>query len=289
MDIRTIVILLVEVSLALIVCSVGLQARWSDLFTALRRPGALLRAFLAVNVIVPLAAAATAMMLPIEPVLRVGLVAMAIAPISPSVAGNLHKPGVDPSQALAVYAALLLLSTAAVPATLALLRLLGTSATIVPTGEIVRLAILSGLVPLFAGLALASFWPDHARRLAPIAALTGNLMLVPAMPAIAWHFRSEILALLGSGLPAAILVTMSAGLAAGHWLGGPSPAGRNALAIAAISRHPGIAALIIRANFDDGRAMLVVVLFMLFGVIGCAAYAGLTREARRLPSPHPAE
>ena len=67
------------------------------------------------------------------------------------------------------------------------------------------------------------------------------------------------------------LLVMSVALQA-HWRGGPGAANRMALAMAAASRHPGIAGLIVHHTFDDQRAMLAVLLFLLNSVVISAAY-----------------
>ena len=99
------------------------------------------------------------------------------------------------------------------------------------------------------------------------------------------HFRlptvgelSAIVGLIGDGSVLAIIVTVAAGLAAGHWLGRPNPANSNALAVAAAIRHPGIAALIVHANFTDPRVMMAVVLFLLTSVIVSTVYQKLAKR-----------
>jgi BASS family bile acid:Na+ symporter len=289
LDLKTIISLLIQISLGLIVASCGLRARWHDLFGAFREPLFVLRGVFAINLVVPCVAVATMLMLPVDPIIRVGVVAMAIAPISPAVASKMRQARSEVSHAIGLYAALLLVSTAAVPATIALLRYMGAGATLVPTGDIVGLAIRSGLLPLVAGLAIGSSLPRASLRLAAAANLAGTLILLPIMAVIVWHFRDGIVALLGSGVPAAILATVAAGLAVGHCVGGASLGERQAIAGAATMRHPGIAALIVHANFDDGSAMLAVVLFLLIGVAGSALYSAWPRKISPAPVTRAAE
>jgi bile acid:Na+ symporter, BASS family len=81
-----------------------------------------------------------------------------------------------------------------------------------------------------------------------------------------------MLELLGDGTLLAIMVTVAVGIAAGSLLGRPNPANSTALAMAAGTRHPGIAALIVHANFSDPRVMLTVLLFLLTGIVMTLAY-----------------
>lgn len=83
---------------------------------------------------------------------------------------------------------------------------------------------------------------------------------------------SAIAALIGDGSVFAIAVTVSAGLLAGHLLGGPAIANSNALAVASAIRHPGIAALIAHQNFSDHHVMLAVILFLMTSVILVTLY-----------------
>ena len=55
-----------------VVASVGLRAQWRDLFAALHRPMMVVRGFLAINIVVPVVATAVMLILPVEPMLRVG-------------------------------------------------------------------------------------------------------------------------------------------------------------------------------------------------------------------------
>jgi BASS family bile acid:Na+ symporter len=78
--------------------------------------------------------------------------------------------------------------------------------------------------------------------------------------------------LVGDGTVVVINLTVLAGIAAGHWLGGPNPSHRAALAQAAATRHPGIAALIAHRNFDNPQVVLAIMLFLLVSVVLSALY-----------------
>lgn len=57
-------------------------------------------------------------------------------------------------------------------------------------------------------------------------------------------------------LKISIPIFVVAGMAAGHFLGGPRPADRIALAIATPARHPGLAVAIAQSNYPE-RSRLV--------------------------------
>ena len=272
MSIQALLPLIVQASLALIVASVGLQAQWRDLQCVVRRPGVLLRAILAVNLVVPLVAVLALLALPVEPAVKAGIVIMAVSPLAPLAPGKMLKAGAGQSIVVGLYFTLIVIAVLLVPATLALLSwMFGVEATL-PVGIIAGFVFSTVLLPLAVGLLIATLLPRHAAALARWAYILGMLILLPLVIAIVWRTGSQLLGLFGDGTVAAIVVTVAAGLAAGHLLGGPDPANRMALAAAAATRHPGIAALVANRNFDDRRVMLAVILFLLVSILVSAVY-----------------
>jgi BASS family bile acid:Na+ symporter len=289
MEITTLISLIVQVSLILIVASVGLQARWRDLAFALSRPGLLLRGLIAVNLVVPLTATLFVLVLPVEPATKAGIVLMAVSPLAPFVPGKMIKAGAQASVAVGLYFALIMLAVLIVPATVALLDLLFPVEVSVPVVAIARFVLVSVLLPLAGGLVLAALLPSRAALLAKAAHLAGLVLLLPLVIGILALAGGQMLALIGNGTLAAIIVTVLAGVAAGHLLGGPEAGNRMALAAAASTRHPGIAALVAQRNFDDRGVMLAIVLFLLVSLVVGAVYLSWARrrldgDARRAPA-----
>jgi len=110
--------LLLSLSLAGLVLTVGLRATVDDLLYVIRRPGLLGRVVVAVEVIPPLAAALLVWFLPIAPVVKAGLMLMAISPVPPLVPGKELNIGARKEFAYGVYVAMALLTIVAVPLTL---------------------------------------------------------------------------------------------------------------------------------------------------------------------------
>jgi len=74
-----------------------------------------------------------------------------------------------------------------------------------------------------------------------------------------------------------MIAFVAAGLAIGHWLGGPDANDRTVLALSTASRHPAIALSIAKANFpDEPRLGAAIVLFLLVNLV-----VGFTYLARR--------
>jgi BASS family bile acid:Na+ symporter len=99
-------------------------------------------------------------------------------------------------------------------------------------------------------------------------------ILIAAAPAI-WT-------LIGNGTIIALAAFVFFGLAIGHYLGGPKPENRTALALATASRHPGIALALAQANFPEQKlAMAAVLLYLL--VNAAVSFPYLLSTKRRQP------
>ncbi|MFL6844528.1 MAG: bile acid:sodium symporter family protein [Allosphingosinicella sp.] len=273
MDLSTILSALVQISTMLIIFSIGLQSRWSDLLHAVARPRLLFGGFIAVYVAVPLAAFACVMLLPIEPAVKIGIVAMALSPLAPVVPGKMLDCGAESSYVVGMYVALLILAVPVVPATLALVTTVSGGTASIHPWTVAFLVVTSILLPLLAGIFLGGVVPAAAGRIAPIvrAGAFGTVAILVALLLIAAH--RQLLDCVGNGTLLAIVVAELAGLVCGHLIGGPDPGERMALGQAAASRHPGLAVLIIKQSFEIDPPMLAaVLLYLVVGVVISALY-----------------
>jgi len=279
MDAKELVPLVAQGALCLIIASIGLQARARDVLAAMRNTDLVLKGLLAVNIIVPLAALIICSILPIDPLIKIGIVIMAVSPMAPLVQMKMQKAGLDTSQAVGLYVALILSAILFVPATVALLSALYPTHASISVAAVGKMVFVTTLLPVAVGLAIGNWAPNFARRAAPIVLITGFIAVLLLAVLILYKQGGAMLGLLGDGTLLAIMVTVAVGIAAGSLLGRPNPANSNALAMAAGTRHPGIAALIVHANFNEPRVMLTVLLFLLTGIIMTVAY--LLWQARR--------
>lgn len=273
MDLKTLIPIISQVTLVLMVAAIGMQAHWRDVAATARNFKGLWRAIIAVNVIVPLVAVLACLALPIDPAVRIGLVIIAVSPLAPLLTGKMMRAGMDASRTVGLYAVLVLVAVFAVPATVAILsRLLPADASI-SVGAVARLVAVSVLAPLVVGVAVGTWLPKFAGRVAGPIVMLGYVILGLLFIPVVISQAGQIVGLVGNGTVLAMAVTATAGVAAGHWLGGPDPVNRSALALAAATRHPGIAALIVNANFSDPRIMLAVMLFLAVSVAISAGYS----------------
>ena len=282
MDMKELIQLGMQVALWALVASVGLQARWQDVAATIRKPVWMLRAVLAVNVIVPAVAVILCLALPMDRSVKIGLVLMAVSPLAPLVTSKLMRSGADASRVVGYYVLLTLLSVAIVPATIALLSWLLPGEAVISMGAIAELAAISVLAPLALGLLLGTAVPLLAQRLAKPLALAGyGLLFLLSIPIVLAQAK-DIAGLVGDGTVIAMALTSLSAVAAGHWLGGPELRGRLTLATATATRHPGMAVLIINSNFQDQRAVLAVMLYLTVSVVVSGFYQAWAK--RREPA-----
>jgi BASS family bile acid:Na+ symporter len=272
MDAKVLVPIVAQGALCLIIASIGMQARARDVLAAMRNTDLVLKGLLAVNVIVPIAALIICSILPIDPLIRIGIVIMAVSPMAPLVQMKMQKAGLDTSHAVGLYVALILSAILFVPATIALLSALYPTQASISVAAVAKMVAITTLLPVAVGLAISNWAPEFARRAAPIVMIIGFIAVLLLAVLILYKQGGAMLGLLGDGTLLAIIVTVAVGIAAGNLLGRPNPANSNALAMAAGTRHPGIAALIVHANFNEPRVMLTVLLFLLTGIVMTVAY-----------------
>lgn len=277
---KTLVPVVVQTSLFLLVFALGMRGTWHDLTYVARKPADFGRALIAVNLVVPAAVLILGSLLPIAWPTKAGLLMMAVSPLSPLVSSKMMNSG-DTAYGVGIYTALILAAVIIVPLTLALLNPFYVRHATISVTAVARLVIESVLFPLLAGITIASFVPKVARRAARLAIIFAYAALIPIIGLFLIESGGRIIGLIGDGALVAIIGTVLAGLAAGHWLGGPDPVHRAALAQAAATRHPGIAALIVRGSFEEReqpQVMLAIILFLLVGMILTTLYVAWNKR-----------
>jgi BASS family bile acid:Na+ symporter len=266
-SIANILQLVLQTSLVLALVGVGLRSRWSDLAYALKRPLLVLRAVIAVNVLVPAAAILLTSLFPLQPVVKAGIILMAVAPMAPGVPGMMLKVGASASHTIGLCVLLVLLSILVVPITIGVLsRIYPVDIQFAPATA-ARLAIGSILAPLLFGAVLGTLWPSFAHRAAKLAQALSRLVLIACLALITFIMWRPMMAMLGDGALLIIVLTIGVGLFAGRLLGGRVEAERSSLSVAAALRHPGLAGAIMAANFADLRIGGVTMMFMLTGIV----------------------
>jgi BASS family bile acid:Na+ symporter len=254
--------------------NVGLVSTLHELVYVLRRPALLLRALVAICAIPATAAVVVALVLPLEPAVRAGIVLMGLTPVQPIVPGKLLGIAARKELAHGIYIAMSVLAIVVMPVVFDI------TAHIVNRDDHIGFALIAEkivkgvLVPLVAGLLVRRFWPAFAERIAPWLKKLGLALLVLAFAGIALLHLPVMLAMLGNGTLLAMLLVIAASLAGGHLLAGPERDSRVTLAIAAAARHPGLALMIsVGSSFYNDSIAPAIVLYTLTGIAVEAVYA----------------
>ena len=284
MDIKALIPLAIQATMFLVIMAFAMRCHWSDLVATLRQPGLLLRAFIAVNLVVPLVALVIFLIFPLDRVVAVAMLLMAVSPLAPLVPGNALKAGGDRASVIGVYTILILLAILVVPLTVLIINDLVGGQAVATLPLVGRVVLISALLPIAAGLTLATWLPAFSERAAPFIGKAAFAVLGVVLVFILWAQRGNLVELIGDGTLAVFTAVTLAGLAAGHLLGGPDRGGRGALAIAAATRHPGIAIAIANANQADPRSGLAIMLFLLNGVVVSALYQAWLKRRPAAPA-----
>ncbi len=145
---------------------------------------------------------------------------------------------------------------------------------------IAELVLATVLAPLAAGMLAGRLAPGLASRFARPVALIASIALAAGFLAVLLTARPAIVALAGSGALLAIAAFVLIGLAVGHVFGGPDPHDRTVLALAAATRHPGVALAIGSANFPGQKDVLpVLLLYLVAGAVLAIPYVMWRKRA----------
>jgi len=244
-----------------------------DPLLLLRRPSLGLRGMLAMFAVMPLFTLLTVRLLPLHAGVAAALLGFSVSPMLPpwaktGTAVGGHRDYVFGLQVLATGVSILV-----VPVMLWLVALIfHVEGRFDPLAFSVILPVTPG-APLAIGRALARFLPDVARRIGSKAERIGKTVLMLGAVALLVTTHSEILGVMDRGTLLAIVAILCAGLLVGHWLGGPDPGNRGALATATVSRHPGIALLLAVGVLSDmektilGRVLVYLIASLVIGLV----------------------
>jgi len=267
MDLKQLVMLGLQISIVCTVFGYGLKTTTAALLDVLRRPALLVRSVICVLVIVPALAFALTRFFEIRHEVEVALVALAISPVPPLLPMKEMKAGGRISYGLGLLALLALLSVVTIPLAVEILERLFNRPLAVAPFAVARLALLTVLVPLVAGVVVHTRAPVMAERIAPGLSIGAKLLLVVAAIALLAGVWRSVWEATGQGAVVAIAVFIVAGLAVGHLLGGPERETSVVLGMSCACRHPAIAFAIASANFPDQRFGGAIILYLLLSLL----------------------
>lgn len=241
---QTLLKLLLLSGVVLLVIAIGLRTRLRQPLLVLRQPQLALRAVVAMYGLFPLLVLLAVELLPLRPGVGAALLGLAVSPVLPPWAKKGSALGGDDDYVIGVQLLSCAVSLLVVPLMIGLgSRLFGVETVLAPWA-VEKVLLVTVAAPLTVGLALARLRPAAVPRLARLAEKAGSLLLLPGVVALLALQARAILAAMGQGTLALILVLVVVGLLVGRALGGPAPGQRWALASATVSRHPAVALLL---------------------------------------------
>jgi BASS family bile acid:Na+ symporter len=265
-------------SILLLVFALGLRSSFADATSLIRQflrpPRRLLRALIAMYVVVPAVAIALGLMFDLPVSVRAGMLAMAIAPIPPILPGKQLKFGGDSAHVFGLLVAVSLCAIVLVPIVLHFIGpVFGHDEVAFSPAQVARLIGSTVLLPLLAGLTLRQLAPRWAERLAPWVSRLGTVLLVAGVLPVLVAAAPAIAALVGDGSLLVIAALVGCAILAGHALGGPGEDGRKTLAIATANRHPGVALAVATLNAPAASHVgAAVLLYVLLATVLTALY-----------------
>lgn len=272
MTIAQLVPLVIQLSMALIMFCVALNANVRDVTQLLRAPWLLIRSILAMNVIMPLVAIMIVLPFDLNPVIKIALVATALSPVPPILPNRQIKAGGSYSYIIGVLVVTALIAVVFVPLVAEILGRVFDRPVHVSASSVATIVAVSMLLPLLAGMAFSAFSPSMASRVAGPLSIFGMALLVIAFIPVLFMQWPLIASLIGDFTLFAIAVFVLAGLAVGHWLGGPDPDDRTVLALATATRHPAVALAIVHELPERPTALAAILLILVFGAIVSTPY-----------------
>ena len=215
------------------------------------------------------------------------MIFLAMSPVPPLLPQKETKAGADEQNALALMAILALLAIAVIPLEILILQSVAGRPLEMASGAVVRVVLISTLLPLAAGMAVRSFMPGLVARIEKLVAMIAIVLLPLGLLLLLAGAAPEILVLIGDvRILIAMVVFLVVGLAVGHVLGRPDRNYSVVLALSTACRHPAIALSIAAANFPEEQFGATILLYVLLGaIVGVPYLAWQRRQPRTAPRP----
>lgn len=274
---------LVTITIFTLMLAIGVNLSWEKLLSFWRRPGLLLRALLAVVVLVPLVVIILLRLFNLPPGVATGLALLAVAPGAPLTTKRSQMAGSKIPHAASLQLTLALLAVLITPITLAIFHSLFELETErVMVSQVFQQVARVQLLPVILGLLVQKFGPKIASVIAkPLMLIANSLFLLLVILLIVPGFR--LILQIGILPLVAIVVMVIISLAIGHLLGGAEVDKRSALAISCIARNIGLALFI--AVLSDAQKQVIPTLasYAILGTIVALPYSSWSkRQVARL-------
>jgi BASS family bile acid:Na+ symporter len=277
-------LLLLNVSIKLIVFSLGLQTAPRDATFHFRQPLVLLRSLVAMVVVMPVFAGLVVHALDLLPPVEITLVVLSVSPVPPILpkrevsAGGLH------SHAIGLLVATAVTSIVTVPAAVELFAWALGQPHRMPAITIARIVGTTVLVPLAAGMIVRLVRSPLANRLATPLSRCGFVLLLIGIVPVLFLQGGALLSLIGNGTLAAMTAFALAGMTTGFLMAGREWTSRIVLSLSTTLRHPGVAMTIAAANSPNQKLVLpAILLYMIVSMLASSIFLAVASHRHPLP------
>lgn len=257
--------------------AIGISNSIQQLTSIWRNPAVLLRSALAVIVLFPLVVFVLLKTLNLPAGVATGLAILAAVPGAPMLTKRTESAGGEPTYASSLQLTLALFVVIIAPLTLAGFYAQFDMVTErVAPWDVARQVARITFLPLLVGLALGYFAPAIVEKIKqPVRKLANILFLLFTLAVLGLFVLSADMRsmLLVGWLPfAAVVITVAAGLAMGHLLGGPAQNTRAVLATASIARNAGLALFIAALSDCQQQFIPILLVYLLTGSVLAIPY-----------------
>ena len=267
-------------SIFLAVLAVGMRVAPADLRYLLSNPSRLMRSLIAMNILAPIIVVIVSRTFSLHPAMIVALATLSVAPVGALFSQSI-MPLVTPGRGSYVHGlffASTVLSVILTPLAVEVIQAIFGGDVDVRPLAIAQVVIGSVLVPLGVGLAVGRWWPAAKQWTGTIQKVSSLVLLacLVLIFALTWSSMGSVIR---EGTLTAIAVLALLGIAVGHFLGGPEEDDRTVLALATVSRHPGVAIAVANLT-DQPLAPISVLLAVIVSAIAAVPYKKWRKRLR---------
>lgn len=260
--------------------AVGMSLRAGQILGPLRNLKLISLALLANFVLMPLAALATARLLHLNQSLSIGLILVSTAGGSPFLVKLAKVAKADLAFAAGLMAILMVFTIGYLPMILPLI--LG-SVTVDPA-KIGRTLVLLMLFPLALGLLVKARYEAAAARVVPFLNKLSTYSFFLMMIMFSVTNIRNILDLFGTRGILASTLFIAVGSAIGWFVGGPETSMRKVMTLGIAQRNISASLVVAEQDLDDPRAVVMVAIVAIFGLLILFSIARMLAKRTREPS-----
>jgi bile acid:Na+ symporter, BASS family len=260
-------------SIMLTVFGLGLSSTFRDATFLLLRPKLLAKAFLSMNIIMPVVVALIALAFALPFAVKVALMGLAVSPVPPIIQKKQLAAGGRLNYVVGLLLAMSVLAVAFVPLAVTIANHVFDRQGVLAPWAVAKIMLTSVLAPLLVGLVVRRLVPA-AQKIARAIVGGAFILLLAAIIPVLIKLWPQLWPLLGNGSLLVMVAMAGIGLAVGHVLGGPRAEDRTALAISTASRHPAVALAVATSGSDVEirPALAIILLYVLVAMVVCLPY-----------------